>query len=321
LKDVWEAGAVVERTWRPSWPCPVPQVLLALRRGSGDPTFVVDPDRTIWKGWRTPQGPVTLAVRPLSAAGEVRAAAWGPGADWVLDGLPTLLGADDDASGFTPRHEVMAAAWKRHPHWRVPRTRLVMDALVPAILEQKVTGKEAFTSHRRLVHRYGEPAPGKEAVARGLRIAPDPATIRRIPSWEWLEMHVDHARSRAVVRAAEVGGSLERLVDVPVEEADRRLRSLPGIGVWTSAEVRARALGDADAVSFGDYHVAKDIGWALTGRPVDDDELAVLLEPYRPHRLRVQVLVNIAGLRRPRRAPRMTLPTHLPHAVRRGTGP
>jgi 3-methyladenine DNA glycosylase/8-oxoguanine DNA glycosylase len=296
----------------------VSQVLGSLRRGAGDPTYVVDPDRTVWNGWRTPDGLVTLAVRPLSAAGEVRAAAWGPGADWVLDGLPGLLGADDDPSGFEPTHPVMAEAWRRHPHWRVPRTRLVMDALVPAILEQKVTGKEAFASYRRLVHQHGEPAPGEEAARRGLRVAPAPATLRGIPSWSWLHLHVDPARSRTLVRACTVAPAMERLVDLTHAEADRRLRTLPGVGVWTSAEVRARALGDADAVSFGDYHVAKDIGWALTGRPVDDEELAVLLEPYRPHRLRVQVLVNLAGLRRPRRGPRMTLPTHLPDGVRRG---
>ena len=296
----------------------MPHVLGSLRRGTGDPTYAVDPDRTIWKGWRTPAGPVTLAVRPLSPAGEVRATAWGPGADWVLEGLPGLLGADDDASGFRPQHEVVAAAWRRHPHWRVPRTRLVMDALVPAILEQKVTGKEAFASFRRLVREYGEPAPGDQALLRGLRVVPDAATIRAIPSWVWLQMHVGHSRSRAVVRAAEVAPAVERLVDLPLVEADRRLRALPGVGVWTSAEVRARALGDADAVSFGDFHVAKDIGWALTGRPVDDEQLAALLEPYRPHRLRVQVLVSLAGMRRPRRGPRMTLPTHLPSPVRPG---
>jgi 3-methyladenine DNA glycosylase/8-oxoguanine DNA glycosylase len=79
--------------------------------------------------------------------------------------------------------------------------------------------------------------------------------------------------------------------------------------------VRARALGDPDAVSFGDYHVAKDIGWALTGTPVDDDALETLLEPYAGHRLRVQVLVGLAGLRRPRRGPRFTLPTHVPAAA------
>ena len=305
-----QPGSRLERTWKPSWPTPVPRILGSLRRGPGDPTYVTDPDGTLWKGWRTPQGLVTLSIR--RSAGEVTAAAWGPGADWVLDGLPTLLGADDDATGFDPEHPVLAEAWRRYPHWRVPRTRLVVDALVPAILEQKVTGKEAFASHRRLVRAYGEPAPGEEAAARRLMVMPSVQQLRSVPSWSWLQMGVDHARSRTLMGALQVAPALERLVDLPLEEADRRLRTLPGIGVWTSAETRARALGDADAVSFGDYHVAKDIGWAMTGKPVDDEELAVLLEPYRGHRLRVQVLVGLAGLRRPRRGARMTLPTHLP---------
>ena len=53
--------------------------------------------------------------------------------------------------------------------------------------------------------------------------------------------------------------------------------SVPGVGVWTAAETAHRALGDADAVSFGDYHVAKNVGWALTGEAVDDDGMAELL--------------------------------------------
>ena len=305
------AGPDLERTWRPSWPCPVPQVLGSLRKGPGDPTYVSDADGTLWKAWRTPDGPVTLSVR-RRPDGEVAAAAWGPGSAWVLDGLPTLLGADDDPSGFDPDHPVLAEAWRRFPHWRVPRTRLVVEALVPSVLEQKVTGKEAFASHRRLVREYGEPAPGPEAATRRLMVMPGPAEIRAVPSWSWLRMGVDHARSRTLVAAMRVAPALERLVDVPPAEADRRLRTLPGIGIWTSAEVRSRALGDADALSVGDYHVAKDIGWALTGRPIDDEAMVELLEPYRPHRLRVQVLVGQAGLRRPRRGPRMTLPGHLP---------
>src|SRR5438046_2557023 len=81
---------------------------------------------------------------------------------------------------------------------------------------------------------------------------------------------VDGGRSRPLLAAARVAASLERAGATGHVEFDRRLRSLPGIGVWSSAEVRARALGDADAVSFGDYHVAKDIGWALVGEAVDD---------------------------------------------------
>jgi 3-methyladenine DNA glycosylase/8-oxoguanine DNA glycosylase len=161
------------------------------------------------------------------------------------------------------------------------------------------------------VYRFGEPAPGAGGE-RGVWVQPSPETVRMIPSWEWLRLPVDPARSRAAVRAAQVAPSLERTVGLSAVEVDQRLRTVPGVGVWTSAEVRFRAHGDADAVSFGDYHIAKDVGWALTGAEVDDDGLAELLEPYRPHRYRVQRLVELSGLRRPRRGPRMAPRRHLP---------
>jgi 3-methyladenine DNA glycosylase/8-oxoguanine DNA glycosylase len=109
-----------------------------------------------------------------------------------------------------------------------------------------------------------------------------------------------------------VASALERAGAESPVEFDRRVRTLPGIGVWTSAETRSRAMGDADSVSFGDYHVAANVGFVLTGEPVDDAGLAVLLEPYAGHRHRVQRLVELAGLGRPRRGPRMAPRTHLP---------
>jgi 3-methyladenine DNA glycosylase/8-oxoguanine DNA glycosylase len=285
--------------------------LAILRRGAGDPTFRVDADGAIWRGVRTPEGTATLRLRSVPAAGEVHATAWGDGAQWVLDSVPAMLGAEDDVTGFAPTHPVLAEAHRRVPHWRVCRTGLVMEALVPAIIEQKVTGQEAFAGFRALVYRFGERAPG-EGVDRGVWVQPSADVVRMIPSWEWLRMHVDPARSRALVRAAQVASSVERTVGLPADEVDRRLRSLPGVGVWTSAEVRFRAHGDADAVSFGDYHIAKNVGWALTGSEVDDDGMAELLEPYRPHRYRVQRLVELSGLHRPRHGPRMAPRRHLP---------
>ena len=254
---------------------------------------------------------MSLLVQPRPAESVVEAQAWGAGAAWALDMLPALLGADDDPNGFEPRLPILEQALRHHPHWRIGRTGLVLEALVPAIIEQKVTGQEAFAGFRRLVRRYGERAPGPGADA-GLWIQPAPDALRTIPSWEWLRMHIDPARSRTVVRSAAVAGSLERLAALPGDEADRRLRSLPGVGRWTSAEVRSRALGDADAVSFGDYHVAADVGWAVRGTPMDDDELEEFLEPWRPHRGRAAVLFMMAGPRRPRRGPRMAPRTHLP---------
>lgn len=300
---------VLVRTWRPTWPCPAGQILITARRGAGDPTYVID-GGSHWRALRTPDGPARLQVTPLPALGVVEARAWGAGARWALEMVPAMLGADDDPSGFDPRHPVLVEAWRRHEHWRVGRTGLVFEALLPAILEQKVTGQEAFAGFRRLVRRHGAAAPGTEGPA--LLLQPAPAAVTAIPSWEWLDLHVDPARSRALVAAAARASALERITGDDTETADRKLRSLPGVGIWTSAEVRARALGDADAVSFGDYHVAKDVGWALTGAPVDDAALAVLLEPWRPHRLRVQTLVALAGLGKPRRGPRMAPRRHLP---------
>jgi 3-methyladenine DNA glycosylase/8-oxoguanine DNA glycosylase len=302
----------IERRWRPEWPCPAAQILLVHRHGGGDPTYRLS-GSTHWRAVRTPDGPATLRVRPRPSLGEIETEAWGSGAAWILDRVPALLGAEDDLTGFEPRHPVLQQALRLHPHWRIGHSALVLEALVPAVIEQKVTGQEAFAGFRQLVVKYGEPAPGPVADLQ-LRLQPTPDQLRQVPSWEWLRLHIDPARSRTVVTAARVADSLERTTGLDHAEADRRLRSLPGVGVWTSAEIRVRAHGDPDAVSFGDYHVAKDIGWALTGAEIDDTELEALLEPWRGHRHRVQALVGLAGLHRPRRGPRMAPRTHLPRA-------
>ena len=279
------------------------------RRGARDPSYRLDGRTgTHWRGIRTPEGPATLSVRQESD-GEVRAAAWGPGATWALESVPGLLGEHDDPSTFDPQHPLLIEAFRRHPQVRFGACGLVMQALIPSIIEQKVTGQEAFAGYRSLCMTYGDraPGPGEEL---GLWVPPDAATVRMIPSWSWLEMHIDQARSRPIVTAAKVADALER--HVGPEDLERRLRSLPGIGVWTCAEVRSRALGDPDAVSFGDYHVAKDVGWAMTGQEFDDRQLEEFLEPWRGQRNRAVVLIGLVQGRRPRHGARMAPRTHLP---------
>ncbi len=302
-------SAPAVRDWRPDWPCPVGAVWGHWRRGAADPTYRVEAGRH-WRGLRTPVGTATVAVTPL-VDGVIHAEAWGDGADWVLDALPTMLGADDDPSGWRPSHPLIAEAKRRNPHWRLGRGGVVMEALVPAIIEQKVTGHEAFGGFRRLVHFHGERAPGPGATLH-LWVQPSAETIRRIPSWEWLKLHIDPARSRVLVRAAQVADALERTLLVDADVADQRLLSIAGIGVWTSAEVRFRAHGDADAVSFGDYHIAKNLTYALTGEIGDDQRLAELLESERPHRHRVQALLPTVARGPERHGPRMAPRTHLP---------
>lgn len=291
------------RTYLPPHPLDLLATLAPLRRGPGDPSHVVDPDGTVWRTAPTPEGPATLRLRRASD-GVVHARAWGSGAAWTLDAVPGLLGAFDDWSGFTAYHECVAEALRRNPGLRLTRTGLVLDQLVPAILEQKVTGAEARRSWRELLRRFGQPAPGPAPA--GMRVAPHAEQWRTIPVWEWHKAGVDGGRQRAIRAAALVADRLEQAAAMSPEDAQRRLQSVPGIGPWTSAEVVQRALGAPDAVSVGDYHLPTVVGWALVGRGLDDGGMLTVLGPYKPHRQRAIRLIETVGARPPRHGPRMS---------------
>ncbi|MFI6900149.1 DNA-3-methyladenine glycosylase family protein [Nonomuraea sp. NPDC050394] len=290
-----------ERAWTPDEPVDVGLVVGPHRRGSGDPTWRQGRDGAIWRTSRTPAGPGTLRVSLKSST--VYGHAWGPGADWLLETLPGLMGADDDASGFTVKHAVLEDVFRKHRGLRIGRTGRVMEALVPAVLEQKVVGREAWRAWRWLLNRYGEPAPGP--APEGMRVVPEPGVWREIPTWAWHRSGAEAVRAKTIATAAWHATKLESATTSA--EADRLLRTLPGIGVWTSAEVRQRAFGDPDAVSVGDFHLAKIVGYALTGEKTDDPGMMRLLEPYTGHRHRATVLIGLTGLRPPPRGPRMPI--------------
>ena len=283
-----------------------PELTLApLRRGPLDPCFVVAGDGAIWRTSLLDSGPVTAR---FTRAGwnVVDCAAWGSGAVEFLDGAPGLLGVDDDTAGFAPTDATVAAAHRRVPHLRLGRTGRVLEALIPAVLEQRVPGVDAFRSWRVLVSRFGTPAPGP--APERMRVPPSAATWRAIPSWEFHRANVDPGRARTIAGCAQRAAALERLIAKPAAQAREALASLPGVGVWTAAETAQRAFGDADALSVGDYHLATVIGWTLLGHPIDDDAMVELLEPMRPHRHRVVRLLEVSGLaRRPRRGPRLAV--------------
>ena len=288
----------------------VARTLAPMRRGPGDPTTRLD-GRLLWRTSMMESGPVTYVIEQLSPR-TVSARAWGAGAAELLEHLPRLVGAEDDPTGFDPSHPVLADAWRRFPGLRVPKTGRVLESLIAAIIEQKVVGLDAYAAWRRLNAKFGATPPGPAPT--GMRVFPTAEQWAAIPSWEWHRAGVDPQRARTAQAAARVGPQLERLAATHPSDLGavyRGLRSIPGVGVWTAAEVGARALGDADAVPFGDFHVAKDVGSALVGRRLDDAELAEVLAPWLGHRLRVVRLVQLSPLARPeRRGPRMPRVDH-----------
>jgi 3-methyladenine DNA glycosylase/8-oxoguanine DNA glycosylase len=283
------------------------QTLGPLGRGQHDPTTKWDA-AGLWRTFLTPDGAATMRLTQSEAG--IDAAAWGPGAEWAIAGVPQLLGADDDWSDLdVSAYPLLVDVRRRTTGMWLMRTRRVFEALVPAVLEQKVTSLEAYRSWARLVLAHGTPAPGP--APDGLTVCPSAEVWRHIPSWEWHRTGVDPRRSRAVVEASRVASALERTAELPDSDTpSRRLRTVNGIGIWTAAEIAQRAFGDPDAISIGDYHLASIVGYALTGMKTDDDGMLELLAPWEGQRQRVVRLILASGVMPPRRGPRATITDH-----------
>jgi len=262
----------------------------------------------VWRATRTPTGPVTTHLRSRPADGTVTIRAWGPGAEWALETFPALAGAEDTEDGFEPGTGVVADLHRRLRGLRISRSGAVVEALVPSILEQKVVGLEARRSYARLVRNLGEVAPGP--VAASLVVPPPAKVLAATPTWTFHRAGVERKRADTICRACSYAARLEETVDMSPDDARRRLTALPGIGPWTAAEVAMVALGDADAVSVGDYHLPNQVAWALAGEArADDARMLELLEPWRGHRGRVIRLIAMGAGAVPRYGPKMPLRT------------
>lgn len=291
------------RRFEVNGPLDLRRTLAPLGRGPGDRTIRFAPGR-VWRATRTPDGPASMAIVQLS--NQVVAEAWGPGADQALDGVPELLGLIDPPEAMTWDHPLLARLARRFPGVRIPRTRAVLESLVPAILEQKVIGQEARRALLGLVRLHGEAAPGP--VDWGLRLPPRPDTLAGLPYYAFHPFGVERRRADLIRRVASRAAWFEAIVDMPFADGYARLTSVPGIGPWTAAEVGVRALGDQDAVSVGDFHLANLVASALSGEPrATDARMLELLEPFRGRRALAVRLLELSGIAAPRYGPRLAI--------------
>ena len=275
--------------------------LSPLRLGKHDPTIELRRDALL-RASRTPDGPATLRVEHHGDRLEVEA--WGDGAGWALEWAPSALGVLDERQGFDPVHPVVRDLHRAADGLRLPRTGLVLEALVPAILSQRVTGFEAKRSFRQLVERWGEPAPGPG----GLTLPPPADVIAELGYYDLHVIGVERKRADTLKRVCAHASRLEGLATSQPAVLRGRLEALAGVGPWTSAEVSRVGLGDADAVSVGDYHLKHLVSWALAGEPRGTDaRMLELLEPYVGHRGRVCTLLESSGLSAPRYGPRQRI--------------
>lgn len=295
-----------QRTIRLDRPIDVHTTWHGLRRGRHDPTCRTAVDG-IWRTSRAPGGPSTLRLVP--DGDRIEATAWGEGAEAMLDQVPALVGAEDEADDFEPQHPLVRRLQRDFADVRIPRSGAVVEALVANVLEQRVTTYEARRAQAQIVRTWGEPAPGPT----DLLLPVDPDVLANIPYYDLHVCGVEQHRADTVRRVASSATRLDDLRDQPIDVATERLLAIAGVGPWTVAHTVTLALGGADAVPVGDAHLPADVTWALLGEAVDDDQAMLdALEEFAGHRGRVVRLIGAAGIRAPRTSPR-----YAPRDIRR----
>ena len=273
-----------------------------LSHGGGDPTIRFGPGG-VARATRTPEGPATIQLIGESRS-EIAAHAWGPGAEWALSHAPDLAGVEDVPEDFRPEHPGLRYLQRRMSGMRFTRSLAVIEALVPTILEQKVTSGEAHRSFRRLVLKYGDAAPGPF----DLRLPPEPDLLARLPYEEFHPLGIERNRATTIKLVCRRAARMEEVSTMMPRDAFARLTSMPGIGLWSAANVMQLALGDPDAVLVGDFHMPHAVAWFLASEPrATDARMLELLEPYRGQRARAMRLITYSGWRAPKFGPRHRL--------------
>lgn len=151
---------------------------------------------------------------------------------------------------------LLAPLVSQRPGLRVPGAWDPFETAVRTVLGQQVSVKAARTLASRLVSRFGRPLP--TGVARGslthLFPRPDDLVEADVAS-----IGLPSRRGETIrVLAREVAaGRLDLGPAASLEEAERRLAEVPGVGPWTAQAIALRSLGEPDAFPGGDLGVRK----------------------------------------------------------------
>ena len=191
---------------------------------------------------------------------------------WLdLDADPLAI---DDALVADP---ALAPLVRARPGLRVPTTVDPWETLVRAIVGQQVSVAGARTILGRIVAAFGS------AVSSGFTAFPPPSRLADVDPLDIAALGMPRARARTVqAAAAAIADGRVDLRSGDPESVGVALRALPGVGPWTVAYVRLRALADPDsfpATDLGLRHSARDLGL-----PGDAGGLEARSDAWRPWR-------------------------------------
>ena len=200
--------------------------------------------------------------------------------------LRRLLDLDADPAAVTlafAADPVLGPLARRIPGLRAPGHADGDELAIRAVLGQQISVPAARTVAGRLARRFG--APLRRPCGSLTHAFPSAASLVKAPE-EDLPMPGARRRALRSLARALADGTLRLGPGVDREVASRELGALPGIGPWTVAYVRMRALGDPDAflpTDLGVRHALARLG--LASDPRSAERLAQAWRPWRAYAL------------------------------------
>jgi AraC family transcriptional regulator of adaptative response / DNA-3-methyladenine glycosylase II len=190
-----------------------------------------------------------------------------------LDADPAAVG---EVLGADP---LLGPAVAAVPGLRIPGHVDGDELIVRAVLGQQVTVSGARTVAGRLAAAHGRTLP--TAVGTVTRAFPTAAVLAGLSP---ADLPMPAGRARALLRITELLAIGAIVLDPGADrdEVSARLLDVPGIGPWTVAYVRMRALGDPDAFLAGDLGVRRAL--EHLGLPAGERSALALAQRWRPYR-------------------------------------
>jgi DNA-3-methyladenine glycosylase II len=229
---------------------------------------------------QTPHGPVRVAVRGAP-----------PDVDHAVTAVRRILSLDVDGSAFTEvgaRDPVVAGLQARYPGLRPVAFHSPYEAACFAIIGHRIRMTQAATIKRQLAIRLGEEVDVHGTV---LPSFPSPQVLAAQPRVPMVS-ELKNDRLKAVAQAALAGRlDAEDLRALPLPEALARLRTLPGIGDFSSELILLRGAAHPDGFPEAETRLHDEMRHLYGVSTMA--ELREVAEVWRPYRTWTSLLLRV----------------------------
>lgn len=179
------------------------------------------------------------------------------------------------------KHAQLAKVVKQSPGLRLPGSWDIFEFSIRAILGQQISVKAATTYANRIAMAYGD-----KSESNPFELTHYFPTVEKLQMQSFDKIGLTNTRIATIKRWLEFYSEQKGLLDTyqNLEELEKKLVNIKGIGPWTVNYIAMRGLSDPDAFPSADLGIIKALAKDDTAKKLTNKEILALSENWRPWR-------------------------------------